>query len=261
MDWQRTLRSKVPQITALFWIVKLLTTAMGEAMSDFLVKHINPFVVAAFTGLALAAVLVLQLAARRYVPWLYWLTVSMVAVFGTVAADGLHIQLHVAYAASTTFFAIVLAIVFFVWQRVERTLSIHSITTSRRELFYWATVLATFALGTAAGDLAANTLGLGYFTSILLFLGLMLIPVVGFWKFGLHEVPAFWFAYVLTRPVGASVADYLSKPKIISGLGLGDGVVALGFAVVIVALVAYLTLTHADTPREDVPGAEGLPPR
>src|SRR5580700_9752803 len=146
---------KVPEITALFWIIKLLTTAMGEATSDFFVLNYNQYVAVVCGGIVLAIALAIQFSARKYVAWIYWLAVSMVAVFGTMAADGLHVQLGVPYIASTIFFAIILAIVFYAWQKTEHTLSIHSIVTTRREFFYWATVLATFALGTAAGDLTA----------------------------------------------------------------------------------------------------------
>jgi uncharacterized membrane-anchored protein len=170
----------------------------------------------------------------------------MVAVSGTMAADVLHIQFGVPYAVTTPFFAVVLAAVFIAWHRVEGTLSIHSIRTPRREVFYWLTVMATFALGTALGDLTATTFHLGYLTSAVLFAALIAIPIIGFWRFRMNEVLAFWFAYVLTRPLGASIADWLSKPHNVGGLNLGDGQVALGFTVLIVGFVAYLTITHTD---------------
>jgi uncharacterized membrane-anchored protein len=254
MKVDRVTAMKVPEITAYFWIVKLLTTAMGEATSDFFVLNYNRFLAVAIGGIVLAVALVIQIVDERYVPWKYWLAVAMVAVFGTMAADALHIQFHVPYVASTIFFAVVLAAVFVLWQKNEKTLSIHSITTTRRELFYWATVLATFALGTAAGDMTATTVGLGYFSSIILFTAVILIPAVGFWRFKMNGILAFWFAYVLTRPIGASIADYLSKAKRISGLGLGDGRVAVAFTVVIVVLVAYLSVSHRDEPNEDRAG-------
>jgi uncharacterized membrane-anchored protein len=246
----RRVGTKVPEIAAVFWVIKLLTTAMGEATSDFFVLGYNRFVVVALGGLCLLIALIIQMRAPSYEPWKYWLTVAMVAVFGTMAADGLHIQFGVPYIVSTIFFAVVLAVVFMAWQKVEGTLSIHSIDTSRRELFYWATVLATFALGTAAGDLTATTMGLGYLASAGVFAALMLIPAIGYWRFHMNEILAFWFAYVLTRPLGASIADWLSKPKAISGLGLGDGKVALVLTLVIIALVAYLTVTHDDAPTD-----------
>lgn len=235
---------KVPEITIFFWIVKLLTTAMGESTSDFLVFKINPYIAVALGFIALAAALLLQFSVRRYIAWVYWLSVAMVAVFGTMAADVLHIQLGVPYILSTLFFAIVLATVFIVWQRSEKTLSIHSINTRRREMFYWATVLATFALGTAAGDMTATTLGLGYFSSGLMFAGLIVIPALAYWLFDLNEIVAFWAAYVLTRPLGASFADWMGKPKAVGGLGLGDGTVSLALTVLIICFVGYMTLSR-----------------
>ena len=162
MDLTRTTLSKVPEVTALFWLTKLLTTAMGESTSDYLVVRMNPVVAVGLGTVVLLGALVLQFRTPRYVPWTYWCTVLMVAIVGTMAADVLHKQFHVPYVASTAFFAVILAVVFVVWDRIEGTLSIHSIVTPRRELFYWAAVMATFALGTAAGDLVAKTLGLGY---------------------------------------------------------------------------------------------------
>lgn len=236
---------KVPEITLLFWVAKLLTTAMGESTSDYLVFKINPYIAVTLGGIGLVIALVLQFWVRRYVPWVYWLAVAMVAIFGTMAADVLHIQLGVPYLFSTLFFAVVLAAVFVVWHRSEGTLSIHSINSRRRELFYWATVLATFALGTAAGDMTASTLGLGYFTSGLLFAGLIAIPAIGYFWFDLNEIVAFWAAYILTRPLGASFADWAGKPKAVGGLGLGDGLVCLVLAVLIIGCVGYMTLNPA----------------
>ena len=246
---QQTLR-KVPEITAIFWVAKILTTAMGEATSDFFVFKINPYAAVILGGVALVAALTLQLRARRYVPWIYWLTVAMVAVFGTMAADVLHIQFHVPYVASTTFFAVVLALVFVTWQRSEKTLSIHSINTQRRELFYWATVLATFALGTATGDLTATTVGLGYFSSGWLFAGLIALPALAYWLFNLNEIVAFWLAYILTRPLGASFADWAGKAHSVGGLGKGDGHVSVFLTLLIIICVAYMTSSHREMKRE-----------
>ena len=239
--------SKVPyRITAFFWIIKILTTAMGEALADFLALRYNP-VLAGVAGTAVFVIaMVLQFRAPRYQVWIYWFAVAMVAVWGTLAADGMHIKLGVPYALSSAFFAACLAVVFVAWYATERTLSIHSITTPRREVFYWATVLATFALGTAVGDLTATTLHLGFLTSGLVFTGLICIPALAYWKLGGSSVLAFWTAYVLTRPLGASYADWLGVPHRYGGVGLGRGLVALILSVVIVGFVAFLAVTRTD---------------
>lgn len=240
---------KVPEITAIFWIIKLLSTAMGESTTDYFVYQINPYVAVALGCIGLAVALILQLLVRRYIPWIYWLAVVMVAVFGTMAADVLHVVLGIPYWVSTAFFACALVIVFVVWYVSERTLSIHTIYPGRRELFYWATVLATFALGTAAGDLAASTLGLGYFPSMILFVVLFALPGLAYWLLGLNEIFAFWFAYVVTRPLGATFADWVGKPYL-GGLGWGDGKIALVLTILIIGFVGYLTITHKDVKGE-----------
>jgi uncharacterized membrane-anchored protein len=245
---RRPAYSKVPEITAYFWIAKGLTTGMGESTSDFLVHKLVPELAVVLGAIALVIALALQFAAPRYVAWRYWLAVSMVGVFGTMAADVLHVGLGVPYVASTLFYAFVLTGVFLVWYASEQTLSIHSIFTPRRELFYWAAVLATFALGTAAGDLTAVTFGLGYFPSGLLFAAVIAIPAVGFWRFGMNSILAFWFAYVATRPLGASFADWLGVTHRRGGLALGNGWVSLGLAALIAMIVAYLTVTREDVP-------------
>lgn len=237
---------KVPEVTIFFWIIKLLTTGMGETTSDFLVRQIDPVIAVILGGVCFVAALVLQLVVRRYVPWIYWLAVVMVAIFGTMVADVIHIVLGVPYLVSSIAFAIVLAAIFAIWYSSEKTLSIHTINTFRRELFYWATVVATFALGTATGDMTATTLHLGYFTSGLLFAALFALPALGYWLLGLNEIFAFWFAYVMTRPLGASFADWLGRPHNAGGVGLGTGPVSLALAVVIVGFVAYLTVSHKD---------------
>ena len=249
---QRALRvaRKVPEVTIFFWIIKLLTTALGESTSDYLVFHVNPYFAVAVGGIGLVVALLLQLIVRRYIAWIYWLAVIMVAIFGTMAADVVHVVLGVPYLDSTVFFAATLAVIFTGWFLCEKTLSIHSIYTLRRELFYWATIMATFALGTAAGDMTASTLGLGYFASGLLFIALFLLPALGYWLFRVNAILAFWFAYVMTRPLGASFADWFGKPPSYTGLGLGDGPVSAVLAILIVGFVGYLTITHRDVKAE-----------
>jgi uncharacterized membrane-anchored protein len=237
---------KVPEITAFFWIIKVLTTGMGETTSDFLVHQMDPVIAVAIAGVCFFAALVLQLLARRYVPWVYWLAVVMVAIFGTMVADAIHIVLGVPYLLSVIFFSIVLAAVFIVWYASEKTLSIHSIYTLRRELFYWTTIVTTFALGTAVGDMTATTLHLGYFLSGVLFAILFILPAVGYWLFGLNGVFAFWFAYIMTRPLGASFADWFGRPQGLGGIGVGTGRTSIILAVIIVAFVGYLSVTHKD---------------
>jgi uncharacterized membrane-anchored protein len=245
--------AKVPEITLIFWALKLLTTGMGESMSDFLGQHSVPIAGAiGIFGLWLA--LWLQLRQREYRAPIYWFAVMMVAIFGTMAADGIHDGASIPYAVTTPLFACVVAAVFLLWYRSEGTLSIHTITTRRRESFYWAAVLATFALGTAAGDLTATTLNLGFFGSVLLFAAIIAIPAIGWWRFGLNPIVAFWFAYIVTRPLGASFADWFSKPPSITGLGLGDGTVSALALVMFIALVAYATVTKPDVQGAPAPG-------
>lgn len=241
--------SKVPEVTAAFWAIKALTTGMGESTSDFMVHSMVPEIAVFLGGLAFAGAMYLQLSTDRYVPWAYWLAVAMVGVFGTMCADVLHVGLGVPYLVSTLFYAIILALVFRTWQRSEGTLSIHSIHTPRRELFYWAAVLSTFALGTAAGDLTAVTFGLGYFASGLLFAAVIAIPALGCFRFGMNPILAFWFAYVVTRPLGASFADWLAVSPERGGLGLGTGLISFLLACCIAIGVAYLTWTRADEPK------------
>lgn len=249
---------KVPEIALLFWVVKLLSTAMGEAFSDYLVFHVNPYLAVVAGTAGLLAALALQLRADRYRAPVYWLAVVMVAVFGTMVADVLHVVLDVPYAASAATLAVALAAVFAAWRRVEGTLSIHSIDTPRRELFYWATVIATFALGTALGDLTAATLGLGYPGSIALFAAAFAVPGLGWRYLRWNAVTSFWAAYVITRPLGASVADWLGKGAL-GGLGIGDGWVAVAFSACIVAAVAYLAATRLDVPADQPAPAPAAP--
>jgi uncharacterized membrane-anchored protein len=238
--------SKVPEVTAVFWVTKVLTTGMGETTSDFLVQRLGPPLAIGLGALAFAVALTVQLRADRYSPWTYWSAVVMVSVFGTMAADVLHVGLGVPYVVSTVFFAVALAVVFTAWYLSERTLSIHSIRTTRRELFYWAAVLTTFALGTATGDMTAKSLHLGYAPSGLLFAGAIAVPALAFWRLRLNGVVAFWAAYVVTRPLGASFADWAGVPPSRGGLGWGTGWVSLALTVLIAALVAYLAKSRID---------------
>jgi uncharacterized membrane-anchored protein len=237
--------AKVPEITLAFWVIKLLTTAGGEATSDYLSLGSHVVGAAVETGLLVIG-LIWQFRVRRYTAAAYWFLAFAIAIFGTGVSDTLHLTVGIPYAGTTLLWAVVLAGIFIVWHRSERTLSIHSIITRRREMFYWATVFATFALGTALGDFTATTLGLGYFGSVVLFLVVILIPAIAWRGFGLNAIAAFWSAYVVTRPLGASVADYVSKPTSLSGLGFGDGQTALIAAVAVALGVAYLAITRSD---------------
>ena len=245
--------TKVPvRITAWFWLTKVLTTGMGETTSDFLGHSLNP-AVAGLIGLAgLVIALRAQLRAERYSPWTYWFAVVMVSVFGTMAADVIHVIGGIPYAVSTGFFCLVLAAVLISWHRSEGTLSIHSIGTPRRERFYWATVLTTFALGTATGDLTATTLHLGYFSSAVAFAALIAVPALAR-LLGLNAVAAFWWAYILTRPLGASFADWMGVSRERGGLGWGTGPVSLALAALIVVAVGYLAADHRRSQRTPRP--------
>lgn len=228
----------------LFWVVKILTTGMGETASDWLARAIDPVIAVAAAGLVLAVLLALQMTVRAYRPWVYWATVAMVSVFGTMAADVAHVVLGIPYVVSTAAFAVAVAAVLAVWHRTEGTLDVHSITTLRREAFYWVTVLATFALGTAAGDMTATTLHLGYLASGVLFAVAIAVPAVAHRWWGLNPVLAFWIAYVLTRPLGASFADWIAVPPARGGLDLGTGPISLVLVAAIVVAVARLAAVH-----------------
>jgi uncharacterized membrane-anchored protein len=238
--------TKVPQITVWFWIAKVASTGMGEATSDFLYLHFGTVKAGTIGAVLLIGALVLQFSVRRYMTWVYWLAVVAVSVTGTQAADGLHVVVGLPYWQTTLLYACCLAVIFIAWYLTERTLSIHSITTWRREAFYWATVMATFALGTALGDLTATTFKIGYFKSIILFAVVIAIPLVGHWKLGMNSVLAFWFAYTITRPLGASVADWLGVPHGLGGLNWGRGPTALVLTVPILIAVGYMAITGVD---------------
>jgi uncharacterized membrane-anchored protein len=248
--------AKVPEITFMFWVIKLLTTAGGEATSDYLALGSHVVGGAVETGLLVIG-LIWQFRTRRYTTAAYWFLAYAIAIFGTGVSDTLHLVVGIPYAGTTLLWAVVLAAVFVTWYRSERTLSIHSIVTRRREMFYWATVFATFALGTALGDFTATTLGLGYFSSVAAFFVIIMIPAIAWRGFGLNAITAFWAAYVVTRPLGASVADYASKPPSISGMGLGDGITALAATATVAIGVAYLAISRADIQKPAAPASLG----
>ena len=234
--------NRVPPVTWSFWAVKTLATTVGETGADSLATHVG--LGALRTGIAmallLAASLSWQLRERRYVPGPYWLTVVLVSIVGTQITDALTDGLGVSLYASTAAFAAALAALFFVWHRVEHTLSIRAIVNRRRELFYWGAILLTFALGTAAGDLATEELGLGFRLGVVVFLAAIGATAIA-WRLGANAVLAFWIAYILTRPLGASVGDFISQAREYGGLGGGTVVTSLVFLVLITTLVSLET--------------------
>lgn len=240
---KRYLATKVPEITLMFWVIKLWSTGMGEATSDFLGDH--SIVIGGLAGISGSVLaLYLQMRQEQYRAPYYWFMVAMVAVSGTMIADVIHDGLSIPYPVTTVGFGVIAGLLFRRWYRTEGTLSIHSINTRRREWYYWLTVFFSFALGTAAGDLTATFFNLGFGDSILLFGAIMLIPLVGWWKFHWNPIFAFWFAYVDTRPIGASFSDWFSKPHDISGLNFGDGHTALIGWIVFLLLVTGVALTR-----------------
>ncbi|MFD4552972.1 hypothetical protein ACFWP5_01370 [Streptomyces sp. NPDC058469] len=242
-----TMAMKVPEITLIFWIAKLCTTGFGESFSDYV--FFNDYIgqhLAMLMGLGLLLVcLAVQITATKYIPWVYWLAVTAVSIFGTMSADFLNKDLGMPLYASTLMLVVVQAAVFAAWYATQRTLDVHTINNRLRELFYWLTVLCTFALGTAAGDFAAVTLGLGTLASSFVFLGIILIPAAGYRWFRLNEVLAFWFAYTITRPLGASVADWLSVPAPYGdGLQLGTGPISLVLGILLAGVIAVIGSQH-----------------
>jgi uncharacterized membrane-anchored protein len=237
--------AKVPEVILVFWVVKILTTAGGEATSDYLKTYGN-FGGGGIEVLVIVVGLLLQFGTRRYQAFAYWALAFAIAITGTGVSDFLHLDAHIPYAGTSLLWAVILAAIFWLWQRSEGTLSIHSITTQRREAYYWATVFATFALGTALGDFTATSLNLGYLDSGILFGVVIMIPALAHWRFGLNGIAAFWMSYIVTRPLGASFADYISKPKNLSGINFGDGPTAIAFAVAVLLLVIYLALMRPD---------------
>lgn len=241
-------RSKVPEVTLAFWTIKIMSTTVGETGADYLAVHagLGTAVTDVITLAFLAAALTLQMRAPRYVPWIYWLTVVLISVVGTQITDALTDGLGVSLYVSTSMFAAALAATFAAWFASERTLSIHSIVTSRREVFYWTAILFTFALGTAAGDLATEAVGLGFNLGVVVF-GAMIAVVTAAYHLGANAVACFWIGYILTRPLGASLGDLLSQSREYGGLGFGSIYTSLGFLTVIIALVALLTVRDRTT--------------
>ena len=243
----RQMLNKVPEVTFYFWIIKILCTTVGETAADFLNTNLNLGVTGTslVMGALLIVVLFFQFRAKKYVPPIYWLAVILISVVGTLITDNLTDNFGVSLETTTIVFAICLAITFAVWYAYEKTLSIHSILTTRREAFYWLTILFTFALGTAAGDLTAEKFSLGYLVSALIFGGLIALVYIAH-RFKINAVLTFWVAYILTRPLGASIGDYLSQSHDDGGLGLGTTVTSAIFLVLILGLVIYLTSTRKD---------------
>lgn len=245
----KILLSKVPEVTIFFWIIKVLCTTVGETFADFLNFSLGfgLTLTTIIMGIAFFIVLFLQFRATKYVPGIYWLTVVLISVFGTLVTDNLTDSMGVPLERSTVVFSVLLGLTFLFWYRSEKTLSIHSIYTRKREVFYWLTILFTFALGTAVGDLYSEQLGLGYLNT-----GITVVIIIACvflaWKFlQLDGVLAFWIAYILTRPLGASLGDYLSQPKINGGLGLGTTVTSVIFLIAILAIIIFLAVTKIDT--------------
>ena len=256
--------NKVPEVTLYFWVIKVLCTTVGETAADFLDGTLGLGL--SKTTYVMSAVLILalvwQFRLRAYVPFVYWLAVVLISIVGTLITDNLTDNFGVSLVITTIVFSIALAVTFLVWYGYERTLSIHTIFTTRREGFYWLAVLFTFALGTAAGDLTAERLGIGYWQSALIFGAMIAAVYVAHVRFALNPILAFWIAYVLTRPLGASIGDYLSQPKDEGGLGLGTTVTSVVFLLTILGIVAFLTVTRRDriesTTEPYVPAQPGL---
>jgi uncharacterized membrane-anchored protein len=244
--------NKVPEVTLIFWAIKILSTTVGETGADYLAVHVGlgaSLTMACMAGLLIAA-LILQLRARRYIPWIYWFTVVLVSIVGTQITDFMSDKLEISLYVSTAAFACVLAATFAIWYGLERTLSIRTIVTTRRELFYWAAILFTFALGTAAGDLATEALGLGFQLGVMVF-GVLIAFIAIFYTLGVNPVLTFWLAYILTRPLGAARGDLLSQSRHYGGVGLGTIHTSLAFLTVIVALVAWVTFEGDRTETAD----------
>jgi uncharacterized membrane-anchored protein len=244
----RKMLNKVPEVTLYFWIIKVLCTTVGETASDYLATNLSLGLTKTtfITGSLLLVTLVFQFRARKYIPGIYWLGIVLISVVGTQITDNLTDNFGVSLVTTTTIFSIVLAIVFAIWYASERTLSIHTIYTTRREGFYWLAVLFTFALGTAAGDLTAERLSVGYAWSAVIFAAVIAAVALAHYGFRLNAVLAFWIAYILTRPLGASLGDLLSQARADGGLGLGTTATSAIFLAAILVVVAYLSVTRKD---------------
>ena len=242
------LLNKVPEITLFFWIIKILCTTVGETAADFLNVNLNLGLTGTslVTGVLLIITLLFQFQAKKYIPSIYWLNVAVISVFGTLVTDNLTDSLGIPLETSTLIFGGLLALSFIFWYRSEKTLYIHSVFTRRREAFYWLTVLFTFALGTASGDLMAEGLGLGYLLTGVIVAGIVAVTTVA-WHYRLNSVLAFWIIYIMTRPLGASIGDFLSQSRDHGGLGLGATVTSVVFIAGILGVVTYLSLTKRDS--------------
>ncbi len=240
--------NKVPEVTLYFWIIKILCTTVGETGADYLNEtlHFGLTGTSLVMGALLAVVLFFQFKSKKYIPSVYWLSVVLLSVVGTLITDNLTDNLGVSLITTTIIFSIALALTFWFWYKNEKTLSIHSIVTTKRESFYWLTILFTFALGTASGDLIAERFDLGYLLSLVLFVGAIAVITIAYKKFKLNAVLAFWIGYILTRPLGASIGDYLSQSHDDGGLGLGTTTTSVLFLLAILGLVIYLTITKKD---------------
>jgi uncharacterized membrane-anchored protein len=244
--------NKVPEVILWFWFIKVLCTTVGETAADFLNTHFNLGLTNTtyVMGTLLVIALVFQFRARKYIPALYWWCVVLISVVGTLITDNLTDNFGISLITTTIIFSVALAAIFAAWYKSERTLSVHSIYSTKREAFYWLTILFTFALGTAAGDLLAEKFSLGYFISALLFAGLIGAVTIAHFRFKINAILAFWIAYVLTRPLGASLGDYLSQPHDQGGLGLGTLGTSALFLSVILGLVVYLTISKGDIAKQ-----------
>lgn len=245
--------NKVPAVTLGFWVAKTFATTVGETAADYLNQtfHLGLTVTSLIMAALLAFALIAQLRRRSYVPIIYWIVVVLISVVGTLISDNLVDNLGVPLWVTTTVFSIGLAVVFLAWFRSERTLSVHTIVTTRRELFYWTAILFTFSLGTSAGDLIGEKFGLGYAVSLALFAGLIALVAAAYYIFKINAVLAFWAAYVLTRPLGASAGDLLSQPRSHGGLGLGTTWTSLVFLLVIAAITVLMTIQQSRERRAD----------